>query len=322
MTADSTAVETGRTEIRVKGKTVSVPSVEIDGRAVIASGKRVKLATLQDEELLEGELVANPESFVRQLKQSGLGADILTFAQKLPDATPKHPYYFEWDNLAVIPITTFSDWWDNHVEASVRRAVRKATKEGVVVKHVPFDDEFVKGIVNINNETPIRQGKPFWHFEKSFEAVRLENSTYAERNLFLGAYYRHELIGYIRLTCVDNCAHVIQILSMTKHFDKRPGNALISKAVEICEQMRLSHLVYCNYVYNDPKSSLTEFKRRNGFQKVLVPRYYVPLTLWGKVALGLRLHHGIVAWIPKPLLPRLLKARNWWYTRKSGSETV
>ena len=38
---------------------------------------------------------------------------------------------------------------------SVRRAVRKAAKAGVIVKLAEFDDAFVKGIVNINNETPI-----------------------------------------------------------------------------------------------------------------------------------------------------------------------
>ena len=63
-----------------------------------------------------------------------LDADIFTFAQKLPDTVPKHGYHLEWDNLAVIPITTYSHWWDKRVESSVRRAVRKATKSGVIVK--------------------------------------------------------------------------------------------------------------------------------------------------------------------------------------------
>ena len=80
---------------------------------------------------------------------------------------------------------------------------------------------------------------------------------------------------------------------MIKHYDKRPANALIAKAVELCEQQGMSYLMYCNYVYNDPESSLTEFKRRNGFEQALVPRYYVPLTLKGKIALRLGLHRGV-----------------------------
>ena len=308
---------TGRhTEIRVKGKPVLVPSVQIDGRTVIATGIWLKTAAAQDEDMLEGETVSNPSSFVLDLKESSLKADILTFAQKLPHTTPKYAYYFEWDNFAVIPMTTFSAWWEKHVESSVRRAVRKAAKEGVVVRVTEFDDEFVRGIVGINNETPIRQGRPFWHYQKSFDNVKRENSTYAERNTFLGAYYQDELIGFMRITYTDTVANIVQLLSMMKHYDKRPANALIAKAVEICEQKGMSHLMYYNYIYNDPQSSLTEFKRRSGFEKVLLPRYYIPLTAKGRIALSLGLHRGLVPRIPKPLLAQLLKMRSHWYARR------
>jgi Acetyltransferase (GNAT) family len=305
-----------RTEIRVKGKPVFVPSIQIDGRTVITTGKWLKIASVQDEDLVEGETIPDPSSFVLRLGESVSAGDIFTFIQKLPDTTPKHKYHLEWDNVAVIPITTFSDWWENRVDPGVRRAVRKAAKVGVVVKLVEFDDAFVKGIVSINNETAIRQGKPFWHFQKSFDAVKRENSTYAERNAFLGAYLQDELIGFIRMTYVDTCASILQLLTMMKHFDKKPANALVAKAVEICGQKGMSHLMYCNYVYNDLESSLTEFKRRNGFEKVLLPRYYIPLTLKGKIALSVGVHHGLAQRIPKPLLARLRKMRSLWYARR------
>jgi hypothetical protein len=305
------------TEIRVKGRPVSVPSARIEGTNVLRTGGWLKIAMPQDEELIEGEPIREPESFVSQLKESGLMADVFTFAQKLPDTVPKYSYQMEWDNLAVIPITTFSDWWDKRVESSVRRAVRKAAKLGLVVKVAEFDDEFVKGIVGINNETPIRQGRAFWHYQKGFEAVKEENSTYAERNGFLGAYYEDELVGFIRLIYVNKEASIIQVLSKTKHFEKRPTNALIAKAVEMCEQKGISYLTYCNYVYNDPESSLTEFKRRNGFEQVLVPRYYVPLTQKGRVALKLGLHHGITRLIPRPLFKQLLRLRSRWYEHRA-----
>ena len=310
---------TGHTQIRVKGKPVIVPSVQIDGRKVITRGKWLKIAAVQDEELVEGDTVTDPASFVRRLQETGLKADIFTFVQKLPDTSPKYPYQLEWDNLAVIPITTFSDWWERRVEPSVRRAVRKAAKAGVVVKLADFDDMFVQGVVNINNETPIRQGRPFWHYQKSFDAVKRENSTYAERNEFLGAYYQDELIGFIRMTYADKVANILQLLTMIKHFDKRLANALIAKAVEICEQQSISHLTYCNYIYNDPKSSLTEFKRRNGFEKVMLPRYYIPLTRQGTLALGLGLHRGIAQRLPEPLLTQILRIRSLWYARRQKS---
>ncbi len=314
--SDTGTASIGHTEIRIKGKNVHVPAVQIQGRTIIANGRLLKIATVQDEDLAEGEIVADPESFVRQLQKLGLRADIFSFPEKLPNTTPRFGFQFEWDNLAVIPITTFSEWFKNRAESSVQRAIRKAAKLGVVVKVAELDDTFVNGIVSINNETPIRQGRAFWHFQKSFEDVKRENSTYAERNTFLGAYYEGELIGFMRITSVDKVASVIQLLNMMKHFDKRPANALIAKAVEVCEQKGMSHFMYCNYVYNDPKSSLTEFKRRNGFEQVLVPRYYIPLTLKGKIALKLGLHRGLVKQLPKPLVERLLKARNLWNTRR------
>lgn len=312
----------GHTAIGVKGEALLVPSVQIDSRTLITTGRWLKTASVQDEELLEDETVLNPISFIKRLRTSQLDADLFTFAQRLPESIAKYNYHIEWDNFAVIPITTYKDWWEKSIEPSVRRAVRKATKSGLDVRVVEFDDVFVQGIVDINNETPVRQGKPFWHYQKSFEAVKIEHSTYADRNAFLGAYYGEELVGYIRLTYAGRTAHIIQILSKIHHSDKRPTNALLAKAVELCAEMKMSHLVYCNYVYNDPDSSLTEFKKRNGFEKVLVPRYYVPLTAKGEVALRLGLHRGLVHAMPQSLVAKAVRLRNRWYERKLPKDSL
>src|ERR1700752_4668675 len=77
-----TEIRIGDIEIRVKGKPVSVPSVQIDGRRVITTGTWLKIAAVQDEDLVEGEVVADPQSFIPHLKETGLKADIFTFAQK------------------------------------------------------------------------------------------------------------------------------------------------------------------------------------------------------------------------------------------------
>lgn len=300
----------------MKGKNVRVPSAQIEGRTIIIRGKWLKIAGVHDEDLLESETLDDPDWFVSKLKQAGVNADIFTFAQRLPHATPKFGFQTEWENFAVIPITTYSEWWKNRIESSVQRAVRKAAKSGVEVRVARLDTEFLNSIVKINNETPVRQGKAFWHYQKSFEAIKLENSTYAERNEFLGAYYQGELIGFMRMVYVDKVASIIQLLSMMKHFDKRPANALIAKAVEVCEQKSMSHLMYCNYIYHDPNSSLTEFKRRTGFEQVLLPRYYIPLTLRGRIALRLGLHRGLVAQIPQPLMRQFLKTRSFLYGLK------
>ena len=78
----------------------------------------------------------------------------------------------------------------------------------------------------------------------------------------------------------------------------------------------MSHLVFGQYVYNDDESSLTAFKRQNGFDQILVPRYFIPLTLRGEIAMKLGLHRGFAKRLPKPLLAELLRWRRRWYARR------
>ena len=134
----------GHTEVLVKGKAVSVPSVQIDGRTVITTGRWLKIAAVRDEELVEGDTVPEAKSFIAKLKKGGLNADLFTFAQRLPDKTPRHCYQTEWENAAVIPITTFSHWWKEGTEYSIRKAVNRAKKLGVVVRSAEFNDAFVE----------------------------------------------------------------------------------------------------------------------------------------------------------------------------------
>jgi hypothetical protein len=296
-------------QIPVQGKMITVPSVCVNGRTVITTGKWVKIAAVMDDELIEGESVSDPELFVSQLKRSDLQADVFTFAQKVPDSVPKYKYHLEWDNAAVVPITSVAEWLEKRAEYDVRKAIKRAKKLGVEVRLSEFDDTLVEGICRIYNESPTRQGTAFWHYNKDFESVKRENSTYLDRSAFIGAYYNDELIGFIRLVYVGPIATTLQVISQKKHFDKKPTNALIAKAVEICEGKGVSHLVYGRYIYKDANSSLTEFKRRNGFEQVLLPRYYIPLTAKGKIALKLHLHHRLADLIPQPLLAPLRKIR-------------
>lgn len=303
----------GQTEIRIRGKSLSVPSTKIEDRTVVVCGRWLRTAAIYDEDLVEGETFTDPESFVSRLKEAGLNADIFTFSQKLPETAPRHKYPLEWDNLAVARVSPFSGWWKKHAGHRVRTNVRKAIRSGVTVRTVDLDDEFLKGVARINNETPIRQGRLFWHFKKSFDTVKRELSTYPERSIFLGAYYEENLIGFAKMTFADGVAHIVHLLSMVKHFSKRPANLLLARAVEVCEQHGMSYLTYGSYVYRDSKSSLTEFKRRNGFEQVLVPRYYIPLTPWGRIALRLGLHRGLASQIPECIIRQFLKVRSLWY---------
>jgi hypothetical protein len=302
-------------EVPRLGKSIRLPSVCVDDRTVIAQGQWLKIAAVMDEEFVEGEVVPDPEQFCAKVRGSNLGADVFTFAQKVPDLTPRQPYLLEWDDAAVLPISTFEDWWTNRATYDVRKAVKRAKKLGVVVDTAEFNDAFVHGICRIYNEDPVRQGTAFWHYQKPFDLVKKENGTYLERSAFIGAYYEGELIGFIRMVYVDTIARTLQVISRRQHFDKKPTNALIAKAVEICEAKGVSHLVYGHYAYNNHHSSLTEFKRRHGFEQVLLPRYYVPLTSKGILALKLKLHRGLVHRIPRSLADPIRKIRRVWYGR-------
>src|SRR5437870_34351 len=79
-----------QTEIRIKGKNVYVPAARIQGRTIITNGRWLKMATVQDEDLTEGEIVADPEPLVRQLHGTDLGADIFSFPEKLPGTKPRY----------------------------------------------------------------------------------------------------------------------------------------------------------------------------------------------------------------------------------------
>jgi hypothetical protein len=317
MPANSISCSNGFAEIQVRGKTTRVPSAAIDDRTVIVTGKWLKTACIREQNVVEGDLVKNPGTFLRALKSSGLKADIFTFFQRPPDVSPKHNFHFEWENYAVVPITTFEKWWES-VPQETRKNVRRAGKRGVTVTSVPYDDELARGIHKLCNETPVRQGKPFWHFGKDFETVKREHAAYLERSDFIGAFFENELIGFIKVVYVDRLAFILHILAANAHHDKRPINALIAKTVEICAAKGVGYFVYDQYVYgNKTQSSLIELKRRNGFEQINFPRYYVPLTWKGRIAVALRLYRGAVGLLPPPILKIALAARDWLYERTS-----
>jgi hypothetical protein len=221
-------------EIQVRGRGRFVPSDQVDGRTIVVIGGLVKIARIKDEELVEGELFDDPETFLARLRRSGLRADIFTFAERPPQLARRYGFQTEWDNWAVLPISRFSDWWEKRLPQESRKNVRRAAKRGVVVRVVPFSDELVSGIQHIYNESAVRQGRRFWHFGKDFASVKRMNETYYERSEFIGAFLDDQLIGFIKMVYVDHVATLVQILAMNAHQDKRPMSALVAHAVEQC----------------------------------------------------------------------------------------
>jgi hypothetical protein len=82
--------------------------------------------------------------------------------------------------------------------------------------------------------------------------------------------------------------------------------------VEICEQKKYEYLVYAKWA----SGTLSDFKRSNGFAKVDLPRYYIPITMKGRIALKLKLHHEIGSVLPERLKNSLIYLRKKWYLSK------
>jgi hypothetical protein len=297
-------------EVRVRGNITKVPSIRINGATIVVTGKWIKVAAVRNDQLVEGSVVGDPAILISELKACEPRADIFTFPQKVYEKTPKYQFPFEWNEAAAVCTEDFAAWW-NKLPQEARKNTRRAAKKGVSIHVAKFDDEFVKGMKAIYDESPVRQGKRFYHFGKDPATIKKEQGEYIERSEFLGAYHQDELIGFIKLVYVDRVAKIMQILAKNAHYDKRPMNALISKAVEVCNKKGISYLIYGNFSYgNKVMSPLAEFKVRNGFEPMPFPRYYVPLTLKGSLALKIKLHRGLIGMLPSGLINLLLRVRS------------
>lgn len=292
--------------------------ISVCGRDIKVQGRLLRIASLDGEKFTFPD---DPEAMIAALCKQDKRIDLFTFLQRIPDASPRYSYPMELDNFAVIAVSSFEQWW-KQLRSEARNRARQAEKKGVVLKEVPFDDDLLKGICEIYNETPVRQGRRFPHYGMTLEGAREYAGTFLDRSVFLGAFLEGRMIGFIKLVIDEtgNHACAIHILSMIEHRDKAPTNALVAQAVRSCAERKIPFLVYENFTYGKKQSdSLSHFKEVNGFKRVDVPRYYVPLTSFGRLALRLGLHHRLVERFPEPVMAKLRDWRASWYMRRLPS---
>jgi len=285
----------------------------IDGKEIRVHGALCRIARLDADRY---KYLDDPAAMVEGLQKFGRRIDLFTFIQKPSETQPKFSYPMEWDNLAALPVSTFDEWWNKQIGFKARNKAKQAQKKGVIIREVPFGDDLIHGIWEIYNETPVRQGRAFPHYGKKIEAVRSMTATYLESSIFIGAFFEDKLIGFIKLTIDDDRiqAGMMHIVSMIKHRDKAPTNALVAQAVRSCADRGIPNLVYSNFAYGKKeRSSLSDFKERNGFKRIDLPRYYVPLTSIGWIAFRLGLHHKLVDRLPEPLVAKVRDLRHSWY---------
>jgi hypothetical protein len=310
-------------DVSSRGRWVEAPALKLDGQTVVANGDWIKIASLYDEDWI-AEALRDPKLCVRLLKEKSgiLKADILRFSQMVPDITPHFEYPMELRSIAVAEVGNFKSWWESLPQES-RKNVRRSAKRGVTIQVKEFGAEVIAGIAGVQNETPYRQGRKYPHFGKSLEQVARDHGSFLDRSDFICAYCENEIVGFLKLVYRGNVAALLQLNSKVAHYDKRPANALLAKAVELCEARGVTHLTYGLFNYGGKgHSPLREFKERNGFSEMLVPNYYVPLSSWGNLCVKLKLYRGVRELLPKKMVETAFNLRAKWYTSRTNKAGV
>src|SRR5436190_4490301 len=115
-----------------------VEFMRVCGKDVKIQGRLIRIAY---PELDKYELLDDPEAMLEGLRRCGIRIDLFTFMQIIPEASPKYSYPMEWDNLAVLEISSFEHWWNHQIRSFPRNRARQAEKKGVSIREVPFRSE-------------------------------------------------------------------------------------------------------------------------------------------------------------------------------------
>jgi len=301
------AVHLSQESVRVKKKLKSIDVIKFNNLDIVIRGKYIKIAEIKEE---WDQAVTDPELIIGFLKTCGLHIDLFTFVQRLPASRSKYEYHMEWDSVAALPIATYEHWLNTQISKQARNRIKKAGKLNVEVRQLSFDVELIKGISAIYNDSPIRQGVRCTHYNMEYEMVKKLNGTYLDRADFIGAFFQDDLIGYIKIVYTDGYARTMGIMGKPSQRDKSPMNLLIAKAVQICSEKKVPYLIYGKYDYGKGGSeTLKAFKNNNGFENILIPRFYVPLNFFGFIVLKLGLYKRIRDMLPKRLVKVLRNLR-------------
>ncbi|MEY4749950.1 MAG: hypothetical protein RIQ60_2164 [Pseudomonadota bacterium] len=289
-------------------------------RLLHAAGVDLRLegCMLRTAQLADEYFVATPEPtpLLEALHDCGRRIDLLTIVQALhatqPDAcVAQMPgARLSWDPLAVLPLSSYAHWFEHQLTFKPRNRLRKSARCGIRTGPVDFDDAFVRAIQAIYDESPLRQGKANRHYGKSLATLRREHATFMDRSEFVGAWLGAELVGFAKVTHCGPSSIVMNMVAKLAHRDKSPTNALLAQVVER-SAARGSQLL--NYgIWG--RRGLNEFKVANGFVRLDVPRWHLPLSAAGRCALALGLQRRWAERLPEAWIVRLADARAAWNT--------
>lgn len=270
--------------------------------------KKTFFVLAKDPEEYQKDIVPTKE-FCDKLRERNV--DVFTFVERSWTASTPKPSPFwvrEEDNVGLLRVTSYQKWLKDIVKKTRHNMVRRAEKFGVSTEIVAeVHDKFIQDVWKIYNETPIRQNRAFPHYGISAEALKTMLQT--KNCTIIAAFMQGELVGVAQMTHGNNVVILSQLLSLQEHWKTAINNALIAKAVQICEERGIRWLLYGRMETAHP--SLDSFKRHNGFSKFPLTRFYIPLTGKGKIALKLGLHKELKDALPKSIKYPMIPLYSW-----------
>src|SRR5947209_15131832 len=117
--------------------------MKVGTESIRVRGGLVRIARL-DADMYH--FLEDPEAMVQALRESRQRIDLFTFTQDILETTPRYSFPMEQENFAVLPVSTFENWWDKQIGFKARNKAKQAEKRGVVLREVPFGEELVRGI--------------------------------------------------------------------------------------------------------------------------------------------------------------------------------
>ena len=71
----------------------------------------------------------------------------------------------------------------------------------------------IQDLVDLNNDSPLRQGKVFTHYGKTLEAsMTRDQADFLDRSDYICAYVGHELIGVVKLVYRGDVTSILTFL--------------------------------------------------------------------------------------------------------------
>src|SRR5580698_3266872 len=108
--------------------------LKFENRDLVVGGRLCRVARMDADDY---KFLPDPESVIAALRASKVKADVFTFLPKLPETEVKYPYPYEMDNMAVLPITTFDNWWMKQIGSTARNNATQAEQKALPIPDVP-----------------------------------------------------------------------------------------------------------------------------------------------------------------------------------------